>query len=95
MRLQVIELAAALLLAVAVVGSAIWVVGAKHEARQLFAELEELKREKDRLQVDWGRLQLEEGTLATHPRIESLAREQGGLSAPSDARILIVAEPGL
>ncbi len=89
-----IELAAALLLAVAVVGSGIWVVSAKHEARQLFAELEELKREKDRLQIDWGRLQLEESTYATHARIESLAREQGGMSAPSDAQILIVAEPG-
>lgn len=94
MKRQSIELLAAAVLAVSVVASGVGVVNAKHEARQRFAELQELKREEDRLQIDWGRLQIEQSTLATHPRIESLARERLELDAPSDAQVLIVMEPG-
>jgi cell division protein FtsL len=88
------ELLAALALAASVVASGVWVVKAKHEARQRFAELQELKREEDRLQIDWGRLQIEQSMLATHPRIEALARERLELAAPSEAQVLIVVEPG-
>ena len=88
------ELAAALVLAASVVATGVWVVKAKHDSRRLFAELEELKREHDRLQIDWGRLQIEQSTSATHARIESLARERLGLDAPSEAQVKVVAEPG-
>ena len=94
MKLQWIELAAALLLAVGVGVTGIWIVDAKHETRQLFAELQELKREEDRLQIDWGRLQLEQSTYTTHARIEALARERLELDAPDDSQVKIVEEPG-
>ena len=93
MKRQLFELAAVLFVAVTVIASGISVVEAKHEARQLFVELEELNREQDRLQIDWGRLQLEQSTWATHPRIESLAREQLKLTAPADEQLVIVVEP--
>jgi len=93
MRLQLLELAAVLLIVSSVIASGIWVIKAKHEARQLFVELEELNREQDRLQVDWGRLQLEQSTWATHPRIESLARERLRLTAPADEQLVVVREP--
>jgi manganese transport protein len=86
--------AGALLLAVGVGVTGIWIVDAKHETRQLFAELQELKREEDRLQIDWGRLQLEQSTYATHARIEALARERLELDAPDDSQVKIVEEPG-
>jgi cell division protein FtsL len=44
--------------------------------------------------LDWGRLQIEQSTLATHPRIEALARERLALDAPTDAQVRIVVEPG-
>lgn len=88
------ELLAVVILATSVVASGVWVVQAKHEARQLFAELQELEREQDRLQIDWGRLQIEQSTLATHPRIESLARERLDLAAPNETQVRIVMEPG-
>jgi cell division protein FtsL len=94
MKLQWIELAVAVVLAVLVAASGLSIVDAKHEARQLFAELQELKREQDRLQIDWGRLQLEQSTWATHARIESLARERLELEAPDDEQVKIVVEPG-
>ena len=65
----------------------------EHQARQLFVELEALNRERDRLQADWGRLQLEESTWATHPLIEALARERLNLHRVDAQDIVVVAEP--
>ena len=85
-----LELAAVLVLAISAVASGVWVVRAKHEARQLFIELEELNREQDRLQIDWGRLQLEQSTWATHSRIEALARDKLHLTDPTDEQLVVV-----
>jgi cell division protein FtsL len=92
-RKQLLELGAVLLLAAGATASGAWVTGAKHRARQLFVELEELNREQDRLQIDWGRLQIEQSTWSTHPRIESLARERLHLTSPSDVQLVVVVEP--
>ena len=77
-------------LAVAVVGSAIWVAATRHEARQLFIELEALNRERDRLQIDWGRLQLEQSAWAAHPRIETLARDRLALDVPDQQSVVMI-----
>jgi len=87
---QVAELATMLLLAAAVTASGIWVTDAKHRARQLFVELEELNQEQDQLQINWGRLQIEQSTWATHPRIEALARERLHLTNPTDEQLVVV-----
>jgi len=84
--------AVCIVLAIAVVVSAIWVATVRHEARQLFVELEALNREHDRLQIDWGRLQIEQSAWAAHPRIESLAREQLSLVPPEQAQIVMLQE---
>ncbi|HEX9877495.1 MAG TPA: cell division protein FtsL [Gammaproteobacteria bacterium] len=88
-----LQLGLCLPLAIAVVASAVWVTAVKHQARQSFIELEALNREHDRLQVDWGRLQLEESAWAAHPRIETLARERLGLDMPSSQQLVMLAEP--
>ena len=82
-----------LTLAGAVVVSSVWVIKAKHQSRQLFVELEALNRERDRLQIDWGRLQLEQSTWGTHPRIESLALERLNLASPRPEEVVVIAEP--
>jgi cell division protein FtsL len=87
---QIAEIAAMLLLAAAVTASGVWVTDAKHRSRQLFIELEELNREQDQLQIDWGRLQIEQSTWATHPRIEALARERLHLTNPVDDQLVVV-----
>lgn len=86
------ELWICVLLAAAVVVSAVWVASTRHQARQLFIELEALNRERDRLQVDWGRLQLEQSAWAAHPRVESLAREEIGLDLPDQDDVVLVTE---
>ena len=93
MKLRFGVLLVALIVAVAVFASGVQIVTAKHQSRQLFAELEALKREEARLQVDWGRLQLEQSTWATHPRVEALAGEQLELVVPDEDQVVIVAAP--
>jgi len=92
MSSEALQMIAVVLLGAAIVATGVGVVVAKHDARQLFAELEALNREQDRLDVDWGRLRLEQGAFATHPRIEQIARERLDLAAPTPADIVVVAE---
>jgi len=80
-------------LSVPVVATGIGIVLATHQSRQLFAELEALNRERDRLEIDWGRLRLEQSSYATHPRIEQLARDDLGLATPAQERIIVVTRP--
>ncbi len=53
---------------------AIAVVWSKHEARSLFIELQHLNAERDRLDIEWGQLKLEQSALAMHGRVEQNAR---------------------
>lgn len=85
-----LQLSLCLPLAVAVVGSAIWVASTRHQARQLFVELEALNRERDRLQIDWGRLQLEQSAWAANPRIETLARDRLALALPDQQSVVMI-----
>ena len=89
---QRIQLFLVLPIAIVLVLSSVWVIKTKHESRQLFIEFESLNRERDRLQVDWGRLQLEQSTWAAHLRIESLAQEQLNLSRPLPNEIIVLTE---
>jgi cell division protein FtsL len=59
-----------------VIMSALGVVYVKHQNRMLFVELRELQKQRDAMDVDWGRLQLEQSTWATHARIEEVARRK-------------------
>ena len=94
MKLHSGTLLVALIISVAVLASGVMLVLAEHWSRQLFAENEALKREEERLQDDWGRLQLEQSTWATHARIEALAGEQLELVVPDEDQVVIVAAPG-
>lgn len=78
-----------MLLAV-VCASAVAMVESKHHSRGLFVELQQLERERDALNVDWGRLRLEQGTHATHGSIEQRAREERGLRQPDRDSIKVL-----
>ena len=93
MKRHHLELSLCVPLAAAVVISAVWIIKTKHHARQLFVELESLNRERDRLQVDWGRWQLEESALGNHSLVETLARERLSLARPQPEKVIVVAEP--
>ena len=71
-------------------GSALGVVYTQHESRKLFVELQGLQNARDELNVDWGRLQLEQSTWATHGRIEAIAREKLDMTIPPPAAVVLV-----
>lgn len=77
--LKVISLS---VLVVMVLGSAIAVVYSKHTSRKLFVELQQLNKNIDELNVEWGRLQLEEGAWSDHGRVEKVARTKLNMSLP-------------
>ena len=93
MSRQLFEIAGVLVLAACVVASGVWIVDVEHRSRELFIETEELNRELDRLQTDWGRLQIEQGTYATHSRIEALVRQRLQLTVPTGDQLVVVVEP--
>jgi len=80
------------LLVLAVLGSALSAVYAKHQARKLFVELDTLVNERDQLEMDWGRLQIEQSTWANHSRVEQLAREQLSMRSPEPGDIKLVVQ---
>lgn len=78
-----------LLLLIAVL-CALATVHANHQARRLFTELEREQGRMQALEDEWGRLQLEQSTYATHSRIEKMAREKLGMHPPQPARTLVI-----
>lgn len=79
-----------MILAMVVLVSSLGVVYAKHQSRKLFVELDTLKKERDEMNVEWGRLQLEQSTLATHSRIETTAKKRLQMITPEYDKVLIV-----
>ena len=72
--------------------SAIALIYTKHESRKLFVELEELTTERDQLNIEWGQLQIEQSTWATHARIEQVATEELSLVRPKSTEIYVIEE---
>ncbi len=82
-------------LLLAVIASAVAVVRTHHERRSLFVELDEAEARRDRLQVEWGRLQIEQSTWAASDRIERVAAEKLNLQlSRAGATVLVAAERG-
>ncbi len=84
----------AVALTVAVAASAVAVVATKHYSRRAFVELQELQRERDRLDVEWGRLRIEQGAVATHGRVETIARRELEMRMPGRDDVIIVRRGG-
>jgi len=70
--------------------AAIGVVHARHQHRQLFVELTRLVDERDELNIDFGRLQLEQATWAEANRIDQVARARLGMKFPEAGDIVVV-----
>lgn len=77
-------------LIVAVLISAVGVINAKHQARTAFVELQALKKLRDEMQVNWGRLQLEQAAWSTHGRVEQIASSRLNMILPTEDSIRII-----
>ncbi len=70
--------------------SAMALIYTKHESRKLFVELESLTHTRDELNIEWGQLQIEQSTWATHARIEQVATDDLALVRPTAAEIFVI-----
>ncbi len=72
------------------IASAIGVVYARHRHRLLFVELTRLEKARDELNIEFGRLQLEQATVAESNRIDQIARLRLGMKFPEAVDVVVV-----
>lgn len=77
-------------LLLAVMTSAIAVVWARHQGRVSFVELTHLQNQRDALNVQYGRLELEQATWAAPGRVEQIARSQLGMIDPAPGEVELI-----
>ena len=77
------------LLTLGVLGSGIAVVYARQQHRQAYVELTRLQKQRDEINIEFSRLQLEQATWAETNRIEQVAIERLGMSFPATAELLV------
>ncbi|WP_306606263.1 cell division protein FtsL [Azonexus sp.] len=66
-----------------VIACALAVVTSQHRGRKLFQALEAEQDKVRQLDVEYGQLQIEMSTWATHPRVEKIARERLRMVVPA------------
>jgi cell division protein FtsL len=82
-----------LLLGLALVLSGVGVVYSKYLSRKYFVELQGLRAERDRTDIRWGQLQLEESTMASYSRVEVRARDELDMRVPRPDEVLVLRVP--
>jgi cell division protein FtsL len=55
-----------------------------------FVELQALGYERDRMDVEWGQLQLEQSTLTTQGQVENAARSRLDMISPAPDQMVIL-----
>ena len=73
-----------------VVACALAVITSQHRARKAFVELETEQATAKKLAEEWTQLQLEQGTWATHKRVEAVASRQLGMRTPDASSTVVV-----
>ncbi|MGH8700735.1 MAG: cell division protein FtsL [Burkholderiales bacterium] len=79
-----------LLLLAVLTACALALVTSQHQARKLYVELQKEQELAKQLEVEWGQLQLEASTWATHARVETLATRALGMRVPPASRVQVV-----
>jgi cell division protein FtsL len=79
-----------LLLLCLCIACALGVVTSQHKARKYFIELQNQKDKAQQMEVEWGQLQLEQGTLALPARVEKIASRQLQMQMPQGKQIQFV-----
>ncbi|MCR6494834.1 cell division protein FtsL [Thermomonas sp. S9] len=77
-------------LVLANVASALLIVRDRHEHRQAFIALTRLEKARDDLNIEFGRLQLEQATWAESNRVDQVARAQLGMAFPRTEDVVVV-----
>lgn len=72
------------------VATAIGIVYARHKHRVLFVELTRLEKDRDELNIEFGRLQLEQATVAESTRIDAMARGKLDMKFPEATDVVVI-----
>ena len=75
---------------VAVLLAGLATVNARHEARKLFVELQQLRATRDQVDSEWGRLQLELATQGALGRVTDIANSRLQMQVPEAEQIVVV-----
>jgi len=78
------------ILLAALTACALALVTSQHQARKLYVELQKEQELAKQLDIEWGQLQLEQSTWATHARVEKLAVQALGMRVPAASRIQVI-----
>ena len=78
------------LLVAANVATALLIVRDRHEHRQGFVALNRLEKARDELNIEFGRLQLEQATWAESNRVDQVARTRLGMVFPRTEDIVVL-----
>ena len=78
------------LLLLVVIACALGVITAQHKSRKLFIDLESGQAAAKRLNEEFTQLQLEQGTWATHKRVEAMASRSLGMRLPEPGSTRVV-----
>ncbi len=84
------QLLGVLVLFALVATSAVGVVYAKYTSRKLFVEQEQLRKQRDNLEIERGRLQLEQSTWASPARIEQEASQKLNMRMVKPQEIVVI-----
>jgi cell division protein FtsL len=82
-----------LVLLLLLVACGLALVSSQHHARKLFVELQREQARAQNLEIEFGRLQLEQSTWATHSRVERIAASDLQMSIPPAERLRILPPP--
>jgi cell division protein FtsL len=72
------------------IACALALVSSQHHARRLFTELEKEQELAKQIDIEWGQLQLEQSTWATHGRVERIAIGELTMITPQPSDLRIV-----
>ncbi|MCC7096393.1 MAG: cell division protein FtsL [Thermomonas sp.] len=78
------------LLVCANVATALLIVRDRHEHRQAFIDLTRLEKTRDELNIEFGRLQLEQATWAESGRINQVATAKLGMLYPRTEDVVVL-----
>ena len=82
-----------ILLAISVLVTSIYVIETAYQTRQMYSALQDLRAERNRLKIEWGRLMLERGAVSADMRIDAMARDRLSLSSPARDNVMMMERP--
>jgi len=79
-----------LVLLIVVAGSALAVVYATHTSRHRLNSVQQLEQQRNFLQVEWGRLLLEQSSLVSQGKVEDMAIAELGMELPDMSKVVVL-----